>query len=223
MDSKKTRKYIFLGGVLFLFPLVWVIFFGVMGTHHFSTLPYFDETHLEGDTVPCKHVVQFDRLKNEFGIPYTSDSLKGKVWLACFYSLNDPHIAKITERLLNINFKYRDEPDIQIVVFSTDSGSISSQVAQDYLNSLTKYNGFSGKWKFLSNRDSVQQVNRIMKESFFIHDISTEARFRLVDTQGHVRGLYGNTEYHMQSIIEDIALLKKEVDVARYNERHKND
>jgi cytochrome oxidase Cu insertion factor (SCO1/SenC/PrrC family) len=194
-----------------------------MGTHHFSTLPYFDATHLEGDTVPCKHVVQFDRLKNEYGNPYASDSLKGKVWLACFYSLNDPNIAKITERLLNINFKYRDEPDIQIVVFSTDSGSISNQVAQDYLNSLTKYNGFSGKWKFLSNSDSVHQVNRIMKESFFIRDISSEARFRLVDTQGHVRGLYGNTEYHMQSIIEDIALLKKEVDVARYNERHKND
>jgi hypothetical protein len=62
-----------------------------------------------------------------------------------------------------------------------------------------------------------------MKDAFFIQDIGSEARFRLVDTRGHIRGLYGNTEYHMQSIIEDIALLKKEVDVARYNERHKND
>ena len=223
MDSKKTRKYIFLGGVLFLFPLVWVIFFGVMGTHHFSTLPYFDVNHIEGDTVVSEHVVRFDKLKNEFGKSFNSDSLKGKVWLACFYSLNDPHIAKITERLLNINFKYRDEPDIQIVVFSTDSISISNDVAQDYLFSLTKYNGFSGKWRFLSSLDSTEEVNRIMKESFFINDLSKEARFRLVDTEGHVRGLYGNTEYHMQSIIEDIALLKKELDVARYNERHKND
>ncbi len=223
MNSKHTRKYIFLGGVLFLFPLVWVIFFGVMGTHHFSTLPYFDAAHIGGDTVPSNHVVQFDHLKNESGLIYTSDSLKGKVWLACFYSLKDPRLAKITERLLNINFKYRDEPDIKIIVFSTDTTPISTDEAQSYLFALTKYNGFSGKWRILSNVDSVQEVNKVMKEAFFINDLSSEARFRLVDTQGHVRGLYGNTEYHMQSIIEDIALLKKEVDVARYNERHKND
>lgn len=223
MESKKMRKYIFLGGVLFLFPLVWVIFFGVMGTHHFSTLPYFDAAHLQGDTIVSQHFVKFDGVRSELGKSFNSDSLKGKVWLACFYNLNDPNIAKITERLLNINFKYRDEPDIQIVVFSTDTSATSLQDAQSYLSSLTKYNAFSGKWRFLCNEDSTSAIQEIMKESFFIDDISSEARFRLVDTQGHVRGLYGNTEYHMQSIIEDIALLKKEVDVARYNERHKND
>jgi hypothetical protein len=66
--------------------------------------------------------------------------------------------------------------------------------------------------------DSV--VSIIEKNSFFIQDLSNEARFRLVDTEGHIRGLYGNTEYHMQSIIEDIALLKKEVDIARFKKRH---
>jgi len=44
--------------------------------------------------------------------------------------------------------------------------------------------------------------------------------YRLVDPVGHVRGLYGNTEYHMQSIIEDIALLKKEMDLKKFNKRH---
>jgi len=223
MDSKKLRKYIFLGGVLFLFPLVWVIFFGVMGTHHFSTLPYFDQAHAEGDTVVSNHVVQFNGVQDELGHSFSSDSLKGKVWLACFYSLGDPHIAKITERLLNINFKYRDEPDIQLVVFSTDTAQVEINEVQRYLDGLTKYNGFANKWKFLVPTDSGEQIQHIMKDAFFIQDIGSEARFRLVDTRGHIRGLYGNTEYHMQSIIEDIALLKKEVDVARYNERHKND
>jgi cytochrome oxidase Cu insertion factor (SCO1/SenC/PrrC family) len=194
-----------------------------MGTHHFSTLPYFDAAHLQGDTIESQHFVKFDGVRSELGKSFNSDSLKGKVWLACFYNLNDPNIAKITERLLNINFKYRDEPDIQIVVFSTDTSATSLHDAQSYLSSLTKYNAFSGKWRFLCNEDSTSTIQEIMKESFFIDDISSEARFRLVDTQGHVRGLYGNTEYHMQSIIEDIALLKKEVDVARYNERHKDD
>jgi hypothetical protein len=37
-----------------------------------------------------------------------------------------------------------------------------------------------------------------------------------------VRGLYGNTEYHMQSIIEDIALLKKEMDLKKFSKEHAN-
>jgi hypothetical protein len=73
------------------------------------------------------------------------------------------------------------------------------------------------------DKDSALVIPHMMQEDFFINDIAQEARFRLVDTKGHVRGLYGNTEYHMQSIIEDIALLKKEIDVARYKERHAKD
>jgi len=132
--------------------------------------------------------------------------------------LTDEHIGKITERLLNVNFKYRNEPDIGLVVIARKPDSLKQEQVQAYLNGLTKYNKFDGKWKFLMAEDSV--VSKIEKESFFIQDLSKEARFRLVDTKGHIRGLYGNTEYHMQSIIEDIALLKKEVDIARYKERH---
>jgi cytochrome oxidase Cu insertion factor (SCO1/SenC/PrrC family) len=220
MKSKNWRKYIFLGGVLFLFPLIWVLFFGVMGKHHFNTLPYFDVAHPAGDTVVSNHVVHFDGLFDENGKSISSDSLKGKVWLACFYDLKDPNIAKITERLLNVNFKYRDEPDIKIVVFASRANMDSLETIQQYLKGITKYNGFSDKWKFLVEKDSSIVIPRLMQNGFFINDISQEARFRLVDTKGHIRGLYGNTEYHMQSIIEDIALLKKEVDVARYQERH---
>ncbi len=223
MKSKNWRKYIFLGGVLFLFPLVWVLLFGVMGKHHFNTLPYFDGTHPTGDTVVTKHTVQFDALIDENGQSFSSDSLKGKVWLACFYDIKDPNIAKITERLLNVNFKYRDEPDIEIVVFASQSNKDSLQIVRQYLKGITKYNGFSGKWKFLVEKDSALIIPAMMHDFFFINDISHEARFRLVDTKGRIRGLYGNTEYHMQSIIEDIALLKKEVDVARYQERHAKD
>jgi hypothetical protein len=98
---------------------------------------------------------------------------------------------------------------------------LNQDQVQAYLKGLTKYNKFDGKWKFLMADDTV--ISAIERESFFIQDLSKEARFRLVDTEGHIRGLYGNTEYHMQSIIEDIALLKKEVDIARYKKRHAAD
>jgi len=218
MKTSNWKKYTLLIGVLFLFPLIWVIFFGVMGKHHFNTLPYFDATHLEGDTLHLEHKVSNAILTDENFQPFELNALKGKVWLACFYDLSDAHIGKITERLLNVNFKYRNEPDIGLVVISRKPDSLSKDQVQAYLKGLTKYNKFDGKWKFLMADDSV--VTIIEKNSFFIQDLSNEARFRLVDTEGHIRGLYGNTEYHMHSIIEDIALLKKELDIARYKEKH---
>jgi len=218
MKSFNWKKYTLLIGVLFLFPLIWVIFFGVMGKHHFNTLPYFDAEHLEGDTIQLPHHVLNVELMDENLNPFHLDQLNGKVWLACFYDLKDPHIGKITERLLNVNFKYRNEPDIGLVVISRKPKDLSQEEIQSYLKGLTKYNKFDGKWKYLIADDTI--VDRIEKESFFIQDLSKEARFRLVDTKGHIRGLYGNTEYHMQSIIEDIALLKKEVDIARYKDEH---
>jgi cytochrome oxidase Cu insertion factor (SCO1/SenC/PrrC family) len=221
MKSSNWKKYTLLIGVLFLFPLIWVIFFGVMGKHHFNTLPYYDASHLQGDTAHLEHKVSNATLLDENFKPFKLNELQGKVWLACFYDLTDDHIGKITERLLNVNFKYRNEPDIGLVVISRNPDSLNLDQVQAYLKGLTKYNKFDGKWKFLMADDTV--ISAIEKESFFIQDLSREARFRLVDTEGHIRGLYGNTEYHMQSIIEDIALLKKEVDIARYKKRHAAD
>jgi cytochrome oxidase Cu insertion factor (SCO1/SenC/PrrC family) len=221
MKSKNTKKYIVLIGILFLFPLSWVLFFGVMGKHHFNTLLYYDANHLEGSSDSLSHVMAPFQGVDENGHSFGLSHMQGGVWLACFYSLDDEHIAKITERLLNINFKYRDEPDISIVVFSTDPQSDSLQRVQAYLNGLTKYNVNQNKWKFVQ-LDSLN-LQSIQKESFFIKDLSNEALYRLVDPSGHVRGMYGNTEYHMQSIIEDIALLKKEMDLKKFNKRHAQD
>jgi hypothetical protein len=36
----KWKKYIGLAGMLFLFPLLWLIFFGLLSKHKFKTLPY---------------------------------------------------------------------------------------------------------------------------------------------------------------------------------------
>ena len=58
-----------------------------------------------------------------------------------------------------------------------------------------------------------------IRNGFLISDLNNEAIFRLIDENGQIRGLYGNTEYHMLDAIEDIALLKKETDLRKYHER----
>jgi hypothetical protein len=145
--------------------------------------------------------------------------------VAACYSTSDEHIAQITERLLNINFKYRNEPDIAIVVFSTRCESDTPESAKAYIEQNTQYNGFSNKWKYLmGNQDAMQAY---IRNGLLIQDLSNEAIFKLIDADGHIRGEYGNTEYHflggagdsIPGMVQDIALLKKEIDIRRYNER----
>ncbi len=216
--SKKWKKYITLGVMLFLFPLGCLLLFGKVAKHHFKTLSYYEPKAaqaLESSNYtlpPFTFIDQFDH-------SFSSSELVGKIWLAAFYSLNDPHISKITERLLNINFKYRNETEIRIVVFSTDCERDTPALLQQYTQQLTRYNADINKWTFLTGDQHT--MRSLFASGFFIEDLSNEAIFRLVDPQGHIRGQYGNTEYHILNAIEDIALLKKEIDIEKYNEEKK--
>jgi cytochrome oxidase Cu insertion factor (SCO1/SenC/PrrC family) len=214
--SKRWKKYIGLTGILFLFPLTWLLVFGLGAKHKFNTLKYFEPTS-EGPKDYSDYSIPSFVFQDENGNAFSSDSLNGKVWLACFFSLKDEHAKDITERLLSINFKYRNEPDIMIVCFSTDCSHDTPTMLKAYVDQNERYNEFNGKWKFLTgDQVSMQSFIRI---GFFAEDLSQEARFRLVDNVGHVRGMYGNTEFHLKAALEDISLLKKEIDLKAYNER----
>ncbi len=210
--------------MLFLFPLIWFLFFGVFSKHNFSTLPYYGPDAPQGARTGTYHIPEFSFIDQD-GAIITDDSLKGKVWLAAFYNLSDPHLPKITERLLNVNFKYRNEPDIRIVVFSTDCNGDTAPLTKAYVEQNTRYNAFSGKWEFLTGNQ--EAMSSFIRNGFLIQDLKNEALFRLVDHEGCIRGIYGNTEYHfvggagdsIPGVIQDIALLKKEIDLKKYNER----
>jgi cytochrome oxidase Cu insertion factor (SCO1/SenC/PrrC family) len=137
--------------------------------------------------------------------------------MAAFFSMKDEHINDITERLLNINWRYRNEPDVWIVCFSTDGANDIPSITVPYVENNTKYNRYSNKWQFL--RGDQPTMDSFIRNGFLIDDLSKEARFRLVDGNGQIRALYGNTEFHFKSASEDIALLKKEIDLRKYNER----
>lgn len=221
-DSKKLKKYIGLAGILFLFPLIWLIFFGLMGKHNFKTLPYYSPS---GVTDSATYTLPDFAFADETGTIITRDSLLGHVWIAACYHLGDPHIAQITERLLNVNFKYRNESDIAIVVFSADCDYDQPALTQAYVNQNTRYNAFPNKWKILTGDQEAMQS--YIRNGLLIRDRSQEAIFKLIDAQGHIRGEYGNTEYHflggagdsIPGLVQDVALLKKEIDLQRYHEK----
>jgi protein SCO1 len=220
MKKINWKKYIGLVGILFLFPLTLLLFFGKMGSHHFGTPPYFGPNEIKGADTSTYRLPPFV-FTNQNGEAFGSDSLKGKIWVAAFYSLSDSNAAKITERLLNINFKFRSKKQIGIISFTTDPLKDTPEAMQAYIEQLNRYNITSNKWQFLTAQPAV--IESFMRNAFLIDDIHTEAIFRLVDHQGQIRGLYGNTEYHMEDLMEDISAISKSIKVQQYQKLHEAD
>ncbi|MGB0423228.1 MAG: SCO family protein [Flavobacteriales bacterium] len=216
MKKQSIKKYTVLIGILFLFPLSWLLFFGVFSKHSFNTLPYLNYQVVGQDSIP--EVLPTFQLIDQEGLAFHSDSLKGNVWLAAFYGTNNPYVAKITKRLLWPNFRYREEEDIRLVSFSMDTEHDQPEVLKKYVDDATKYHRFEHQWHFLTGNQ--QAIIELLQQGFKQHDTENTSAVFLVDDKGHVRGRYdGNREDEIKNAIEDIALLKKELDIIEHERR----
>lgn len=217
MGMLKNR--LILTAMMLALPLAGLVFFGLLTEHNFNTLPYYTvDGPMEGQTLDAQRVGDFD-LVNHLGEPFSSDELRGKVWLAAFYGTDAPHVAQVTRQLLWPNFRYRDEGDIVVVSFSLSPEHDTPEVLQEYVDRNTRYNGFNGKWQFLTGE--AEDIDRVVTEDFMIQrdpeDPNNVATIWLVDTEGFLRGVYhAASEDAIRDAVEDIALLKKERDVAEY-------
>ena len=217
MGALKNR--LILIAMMLALPLAGLVFFGLLTEHNFNTLPYFTvDGPVQGQTLAAQRVGDFE-LTNHLGEPFSSEDLKGKVWLAAFYGTDAPHVAQVTRQLLWPNFRYRDEGDIVVVSFSLSPAHDKPEVLQEYVARNTRYNGFEGKWQFLTGETEV--IDRLVEEDFMIQrdeaDPNNVATIWLVDTEGFLRGVYhAASEDAIKDAVEDIALLKKERDLAEY-------
>lgn len=210
----KILKYTGLIGILLGFPLAFVLIFSNMD-HNFDSLPYFgDQTVVQqsnGTADTLRYKVPPYSFINQDGSVLKSEDLSGKVYLATFFSTNSPFLPKISKRLLNVNFRYRDEPDIALVCFSLDPEHDTPEVLAKYTKDLRVD---QSKFYFFTS-DSIDMIG-FAREAFLIDDPLNSSVFWLVDTRNQLRGKYdGNKEEEMQRAIEDIALLKKELDLER--------
>ena len=220
--NHSIKKYALLGGVLLFLPLFGLVLFGILGDHAFSTLPYYSsEGQIEGRTAKAQRVGDFV-LTNQDGLPFSSDSLRGKVWLAAFFATDAPHVASVTKQLLWPNFRYRSEEDIVTVCFTLSPERDQPAVLKRYVEENTRYNDVPGKWQFLTGDEAV--IDRIVEQDFMIQrdpaDPDNVATIWLVDSEGYLRGVYhAASEDAIRDAVEDIALLQKEMDEAAYARR----
>ena len=220
--TNRLKKIVILTSIMLGLPLTGLLLLGVFGEHHFNTLPYFStEGPIDAWSTDARKVHAFE-LTNHEGVPFSSSALDGKVWIASFYGTNAPHVAQMTKQLLWPNFRYRDESDIATVCFTLDATHDQPDVLKTYVDQNTRYNGSAGKWQFLTGDQS--EIDALIAESFMIQRDSTDfnnvASLWLVDAKGYLRGVYhAASEDGIKDVIEDVALLKKEMDEASYHRK----
>lgn len=217
MGAWKNR--LILLAMMLALPLAGLVFFGILTEHNFQTLPYYTrEGAVEGRSLDAQRVGHFS-LTNQDGEVFSSQTLRGKVWMAAFFGTDAPHVAQVTRQLLWPNFRYRDEEDIVLVCFSLSPKHDTPEVLKAYVDRNTRYNGPEGKWQFLTGPQD--QIDRIVSEDFMIqrdpHEPNNVATLWLVDAEGFLRGVYhAASEDAIRDAVEDIALLQKEMDLAAY-------
>ncbi|MEY3397706.1 MAG: hypothetical protein RL220_300 [Bacteroidota bacterium] len=217
-DRGKVKKYITLSLLIVGLPLSFLLLFGKAFTHNFETLPYFSAEHPTGSKEPVGFSIPSFTFRNQNGEEFHSDSLKGKVWLASFFSLGDPYLKDLTAQLKSVSWKYRDQPDVYIICFSTNPALDSTMDVQHYVNEKTMYHEYPGKWQFLlGDRDSIRTY---IRDAFLIEDVTNSADLILVDDEGRLRGKYtARSELNVSAAMEDIAMLKKEADLKAYERK----
>ena len=212
--------------ILTALPVTGIVVLGIMGDHKFNTLPYFTDTGTVDSIVPGVHRVGEFQLINQNSEPYGSKDLEGQVWIAAFFGTDAPHVGSMTRQLLWPNFRYRDTDGVSIVCFSLNPEHDTPEVLSKYVDINTRYNGEKGKWQFLTGEK--QDIDRIIRDEFMIERDSLEpnniATLWLVDAKGYLRGVYhAASEDALRDATEDIALLKKEMDLAEYARRKKQE
>ena len=207
-------------------PITGIILLGILGEHKFNTLPYFTSNgQVDSLTINAQRVGDF-QLINHKGEPYGSKELKGSIWIAAFFSTGAEHAGITTKQLLWPNFRYRDVEGINIVCFSLDPEYDTPEVLSEYVHMNTRYNGVDDKWLFLTG--DLNEINRLIEEDFMIlrdeEEPNNIATLWLVDAEGYLRGIYhAASENALRDATEDIALLRKQMDLEEYRIRKINE
>ncbi len=162
------------------------------------------------------HKIAPFRLINQNGNIITQKDYEGLIYVADFFFTTCPSICPImTDHMAGIQAKILDDDNLKLVSFSVTP-------AIDSVPQLKKYALEKGvndaKWNLLTG--DKKAIYTLARKSYFVvkedgdggpHDMIHTENFVLVDPEKRIRGYYDGTDKQaMQSLMEDITLLKAE-------------
>src|ERR1039458_578168 len=124
-NPSKIRRVVPVFIILFLAPIIVILIFK-FGKNTYKELPYFGGSvglSPNGDTI--RHTVKNFRFTDQYGKPYGSDSLKGKIYIVSFFYTNiAEQYRKLFKNLSDGQERFRNDKDFRILMLSTDRKSV---------------------------------------------------------------------------------------------------
>jgi protein SCO1/2 len=157
-----------------------------------------------GSSLPVLYDVPPFTLTSEQGAPFSSDSLKGQVWVADFIFTHCPGPCL---RLSHQMKQLQDQTQARLVSFTVDPQRDTPAVLEQYAR---RYRAQSARWNFLTG--PADQLNYLSRTVFKVGDIQADlvhsTRLILVDRQMRIRGFYDSADAEaMPQLIAAIAAL----------------
>ena len=148
------------------------------------------------------------------GQVFTSESLKGNLYVAEFFFASCPGICpKMNANMMKVQKEFLNDDNVKIVSFTIDPDRDTIPALKDYAN---EKGAIPGKWMFL-RMNSKQEVFDLGRKEFGlttqqgnngIGDFEHSDKFVLVDADGHIRGYYNGTDsLSMNNLMGDIILI----------------
>ena len=213
-------KYSLRIGLLFLIivvPILVITFFNLFGENHhrlFIFQPIDSVETKQGYQVTKAYTVPAFQLTDEEGKAFSSESLKGKVYVANFiFTRCEGQCKDMSNQLIRVQEAFKKKKEIAIVSFTVDPEHDTPSVLKEYANA---HQAIPGKWVFLTGQK--EYIYNLGQTGFFVSTMEEKdkplsflhsEKFILVDQHGWIRGFYDGTDQkEVDRLITEIKVLE---------------
>ena len=216
---KKNKGFIFI--FVIVSSVILVLFYQALKPQ--KRLPIYQPAMVNFELVDStlQHVKKYHKiapfsLTNQNGEIITERDYLNKIYVADFFFTTCPTICpKMTENMGSLQREYLEDSQIKFLSYS-----VTPQI--DSVAQLKKYALEKGvidsKWNLLTG--DKKEIYKLARESYLAvkedgdggpYDMIHTENFILVDPEQRIRGFYdGTDQQEMQTLINDIAILKQE-------------
>ena len=216
---KKYSEFLLIIGIISIITLI--MFYKILTPKEFLPIYQPAEVNFKLVDSSLQHIKKFHKISNfnlvnQNGNNISQEFYHNKIYVADFFFTTCPSICPImTNNMLKVQEKIKNDPNVLIVSFSVDPKTDS--VAQ--LKKYAKEKGVDDlKWNLLTG--DKKQIYDLARKSFFVAEIDKDSdsndiihteNFVLVDPDKRIRGFYDGTNLdEIKNLISDLSLLKGE-------------
>lgn len=151
-------------------------------------------------------------LTSEKNLPYGSEQLRGKVWVASFVFTSCPSICPdLMEKMQQVQHRTRNAgAAVQLVTFTVDPENDTPDKLHAYAR---RFKASPYRWTFLTGDYTVLEDTIVagfklaMGKDAETFQLFHSERFVLIDQEGRIRGYYEATDAGVEKLSGDITLL----------------